>query len=180
MPLWQVFIIAVGLGVDAFSVALALGSGAVSFRQAMRLSFSFGFFQFLMPILGWLAGGHLLALIRAWDHWVAFCILAAVGLHMLVRSLKPEAERTHIDRTRGWGLLLLSLATSIDAFGAGMGLGILRSRVLLPCVIIGVVAGAMTLAGVRLGGRVSRVFGQRAEAAGGVVLILLAVKLLSI
>jgi putative Mn2+ efflux pump MntP len=180
MPIWQVLILAVGLGTDAFSVALAVGTGGASFRQTFRLSLHFGLFQFLMPILGWQAGTRLLSLISAWDHWIAFGILAAVGAHMIYESFKPESERSGGDPTRGWSLMLLSLATSIDAFGAGLGLGVLGFGVVLPSVIIGIVAGLMTVAGMQLGRRVSCTLGRRAETVGGVVLIALAFKLLSI
>ena len=180
MPIWQILILAVGLGTDALSVALAVGTGGASFRQTFRLSSHFGLFQFFMPILGWQAGRRLLSLISTWDHWVAFGILAAVGAHMLYNSFKPESERSAGDPTRGWSLVLLSVATSIDAFGAGIGLGVLGSGVVLPSVIIGVVAGLMTIAGMQMGSRVSRRLGQRAETVGGVVLIALAFKLLSI
>jgi len=180
MPIWQIVAISVGLGADAFSVALAVGTTGAGFRRTFRLSWHFGLFQFFMPILGWQAGHRMLALIRAWDHWVAFGLLAAVGLHMVINSFKPEVRRRKGDPTRGWSLVMLSVATSIDAFGVGIGLGALSLSVILPCVIIGMVAGLMTLVGMQLGSRVSRRFGQRAETAGGVLLIALAVKLLSI
>ena len=180
MPILEVFILAVGLGMDAFSVALGVGTGGAGLRRTLRLSWHFGLFQFFMPVLGWQAGRRLLSLISAWDHWVAFGILAVIGVHMLINAFRPEAERPKGDPTRSWRLVLLSLATSIDAFGAGIGLGVLGSSLIQPCVVIGVVAALMTMAGVQLGGRVSRLLGQRAEALGGVVLIALAIKLLSI
>ena len=180
MPIWQVFIIAVGLGMDAFSVALAVGTTGAGFRRTLRMSLSFGFFQFFMPMVGWGTGHHLFAAVRAWDHWVAFGILAVVGVHMLVSSFRKESDPPKGDATSGWRLLLLSVATSIDALGVGFGLGILKSDLLVSCVIIGIVAALMTVAGMRLGNRVSRHFGRRAEAAGGVLLIALAVRLLSI
>ena len=178
MPFWQLLLIAVGLGADAFSVALAVGTTGARPRRTFRLSLHFGLFQFFMPILGWQAGRRILPHIAAWDHWVAFGILAAIGIHMLVHSFRPGAKRPQGDPTRGWRLLLLSLATSIDALGVGIGLGVMGATLILPCVVIGVVAGLMTWVGMRLGDRVSRRFGRRAEVAGGILLIGLAVKLL--
>lgn len=180
MPVWQLLLVAIGLGMDAFSVALAVGTTGAGFHRTFRLSWHFGMFQFFMPILGWLAGQRMLALIRAWDHWVAFGLLAAVGVHMVISSFKPGAERPKRDPTRGWSLVMLSVATSIDAFGVGIGMGVLGLSVMLPCAIIGVVAALMTLVGMQLGSRVSRRFGRRAETAGGILLIALAMKLLSI
>jgi len=177
----ETLVVAICLGMDAFSVALGIGSHGTTARQAFRLSFHFGLFQFLMPLLGWLAGQSAVAVIGRFDHWVAFGILLAVGVHMIVDSLGSEKRTaTERDVTRGWSLVGLSVATSMDALAVGVGLGILGRWPIGPAVVIGVVAALMTLTGLQ-SGRVLRVWvGQRMETVGGVVLIGLAVKMLAI
>ena len=179
MSFAETILIAVALGADAFSVAVGVGTRGASGRQLFRLSFHFGLFQFLMPIIGWVLGHNIVRYVSGWDHWIAFGLLFAIGAKMLWESLHHgEEERASRDRTRGWSLVALSLATSIDALAVGVSFGILRQSFLLPCVIIGVVAAAMTLVGMKLGERLSAAFGRHVETAGALVLIALAFKML--
>jgi len=180
MSFWEIIILAIVLGIDAFSVALAVGACSCTFRQVFRLSFHFGLFQFFMPILGWLLGRNVVSLIENYDHWVAFALLFLIGAKMIYEAFhhKPE-ERTSKDRTRKWSLVALSFATSIDALGAGIGMGILNSSLLYPCAIIGITAATMTLIGMKLGNVISSIIGSRMEAVGGFVLILLSIKMLT-
>lgn len=186
MQFWEVFLLAVGLGMDAFSVALGVGFAGANARQVFRLSWHFGLFQFFMPLLGWLLGRHLVAFIAQYDHWVAFGLLALIGSKMLWESFqgteegKAQPEGPKSDPTRGWSLVFLSLATSIDALGAGLGMAFMGGRLLPACLLIGVVAGLMTLLGMKMGGHVSGRLGPRCEAIGGMVLWILAIKMLSI
>ena len=180
MSLWEILILAFVLGIDAFSVALAIGTGGSTFRQSFRLSFHFGLFQFLMPIAGWLLGRNVISLIQRFDHWVAFGLLFMIGAKMIYEAFHHSPERATMDRTRGWRLIALSIATSIDALRAGVGMGVLNTSPLYPCAIIGVIAAAMTLVGIKPGGVISAIIGSRMEAVGGVVLILLALKMLTI
>ncbi len=174
--------LAVALAMDAFAVALAAGAllRPVTFRHCFRLGFHFGLFQGLMPVIGWLAGMGLLARVAAWDHWVAFSLLAAVGLHMIHEALTDQgaegADRG--DPTRGWTLVMLSVATSIDALAAGMSLALLDIVVWVPALVIGVVAAAFTWCGVLLGGRIGAVWGRGAGVAGGLVLLVIGLKIL--
>lgn len=180
MNLWEILILAFVLGIDAFSVALAVGTGGSTFRQTFRLSFHFGLFQFLMPIVGWILGRNVVSLIQRYDHWVAFGLLLVIGMKMIYEAFHHRSDRATVDRTRGWSLVALSIATSIDALGAGVGMGILNTSLLYPCTIIGITAAVMTLTGVKLGSVISAVIGNRMEAVGGVVLILLSLKMLTI
>jgi len=178
----EVFLLALALGADAFSVALGVGFIGRTPRQLFRLSWHFGLFQFLMPLIGWQLGQHLLTLVSRYDHWVAFGLLALIGGKMLWEASHPHEEgRVPVaDPTRGWSLVFLSLATSMDAMGAGIGMAMLGGGLLPACLLIGVVAGMMTLVGMKLGGRASERFGRSCEALGGTVLLVLAVKMLSI
>jgi len=181
MGIIETLVVAICLGMDAFSVALGVGSKGATARQTFRLSFHFGLFQFLMPLIGWLAGRSAVGVVQAYDHWVAFGILLAVGLHVIVESFAREKETTDKhDPTRGWSLVGLSVATSIDALAVGVGLGILGRQLFWSAVAIGVVAAAMTLAGLQ-SGRALRVWvGRRMETVGGVVLVGLAFRMLMI
>jgi putative Mn2+ efflux pump MntP len=170
--------VAVCLGIDAFSVALSVGHTGVGPRSAFRLSFHFGLFQFLMPLVGWLLGSQLAGRLEQLEHWVAFVILAAIGAHMLYGAFHASRERPNRDHSRGWTLVGLSFAVSIDALGVGVSIGMLQMPLLGAAIVIGVVAGVMTLVGIALSRRIADIFGRRVEAIGGVALILLAFHLL--
>jgi putative Mn2+ efflux pump MntP len=179
MSLWEIIILAVVLGIDAASVAMAIGACGCTFKQGCRLSFFFGLFQFIMPIIGWFLGKNVVSLVKSFDHWVAFGLLFIIGVKMLYEAFKHEEEdATQSDRTKGWSVIALSIATSIDALGAGVGMGILNTSMLYPSAIIGITAAAMTFIGVKLGNVLSNVAGKRMEAVGGVVLIGLGIKML--
>ena len=174
--------IAFGLAMDAFAVALAASAALreVSPRQCFRLSFHFGLFQFLMPIIGWGLGSTLVGHVSAFDHWVAFALLAAVGGKMVWESFGGEdAARYRSDPTRGWSLVALSVATSIDALAVGISFSMLGVHVLYPSLVIGVVATVMTYAGMRCGGALGARFGRWMELAGGLVLLAIGLKILS-
>jgi len=179
MSFVEMLLIAIGLGADAFSVALGIGAACEhKFGQEVRLAASFGLFQGVMPVIGWLLGAHVLAAIAAWDHWIAFGILLAVGLHMIVEALCGHEEPVKCDHTRGKHLLFLSVATSIDALGVGVAFGLQHARILIPCFIIAVVAALMTYVGYHFGRRLSSAIGRQAEVGGGLILIGIGVRML--
>jgi putative Mn2+ efflux pump MntP len=172
--------LAVGLAMDALAVAIATGFalGRPSPRQVLRLALAFGFFQFLMPVVGWLAGRSVEAYIREVDHWIAFSLLAFVGGKMLWEARRNGTEVSPGDPTRGWMLLVLSIATSIDALAVGLSMAFLGGPVWMPSVVIGLVAFAFTAAGVVAGARVGRALGRWPEVVGGLVLLGIGVKIL--
>jgi putative Mn2+ efflux pump MntP len=183
LHLLKISAIAVALAMDAFAVSIATGVSLkhVSFRQAFRLSWHFGFFQALMPILGWSAGLTVRTLIEAYDHWVAFALLAFVGINMIRESFRNNRTKTCVvDPTKGLTLVMLSIATSIDALAVGLSMSMIRISIWVPAMIIGVVAGAFTLIGLQLGKKVGEVSRLRhcAEALGGTVLLIIALKIL--
>ncbi len=179
MPFWEIVFIAIGLGTDAFSVGICVGSGGRGIRRTFRASFHFGLFQFFMPILGWLACSQLAGLLSKYNSYVAAAIILAIAAHMLDEARRhPSGNCSSIkDVTRGLSLVGLSLATSIDAFGVGLGIGLIGKPLVWPCTIIGIVAAAMTLTGVTLGSRLSAVIGKKAEIFGSLVLMLIAIKI---
>jgi putative Mn2+ efflux pump MntP len=173
--------VAVALAMDAFAVSIAAGLNLapVGRRHTFRLAFHFGLFQFLMPVLGWLAGRQLMVYISALDHWVALGLLGAVGGKMLWDARREEEEApARADPSRGWMLVTLSVATSIDALAVGLSIGLLDAPIWIPAVVIGLVAGTLSAVGVRFGSRIGRRGGRIAEAAGGCVLILIGIQIL--
>ena len=171
--------LAVALGCDAFAVGLGVGTKCHLPRQVFRLSFHFGFFQFAMPLAGWALGRAVVEFTRQWAPWMAFAVLIFLGGKMIRESLRGEEESsTSADPTKGMSLVALSVATSIDALGVGFSLGIMNGEILWAAVIIGLVAGVMTLCAMKLGRRLSARFGARIGVLGGVILIIIAFKLL--
>ncbi|MFH2204526.1 MAG: manganese efflux pump MntP family protein [Elusimicrobiota bacterium] len=178
---WPVLLaVAVGLAMDAMSVALAVGATRreLSRGQLFRLSWHFGLFQAFMPAIGWGVGQTILPWIERWDHWVACALLTLVGLKAIRESLTGESyEAAAEDPTRGWTLLALSVATSIDALAVGLSFAALGLNIVAPCLVIGVVTGALTLAGMLAGGRLGKRFGSGMGVLGGVVLIAIGIKI---
>jgi len=176
----EIAFVAVALGCDAFAVGLGVGTRFCAPRQVFRLSFHFGLFQFLMPLLGWALSRNLVSVVQQWGPWVAFGLLSFIGGKMTVDGLKKDDRPPEecIDPTRGLNLVLLSLATSMDALGVGLSLGIMDRDLLRDAVVIGVVAGAMTWCAMKVGNRLSSRWGERMEVAGGIILIGIAFNLL--
>jgi putative Mn2+ efflux pump MntP len=172
--------IAVALAMDAFAVSIVAGLtlSPLTGRHVFRLAFHFGLFQALMPTIGWLAGVGIHRYIAAYDHWVAFGLLGFVGGRMCREALAPGPDGTpHRDPTRGWELVLLSVATSIDALAVGLSLAMIGWRIAVPAVVIGVVAAGFTATGMLLGRRIGDLWGRRVEGAGGLVLIAIGIKI---
>lgn len=176
----EILLVAVGLAMDAFAVSLSAGAGpyAGNGRAVFRLAFHFGLFQFLMPVAGWLAGARLVGLLGAFDHWLAFGLLALVGGRMIAAGLGRGPETPRGDPSRGWTLVALAVATSIDALAVGLSLALLKVSVWLPALVIGLVCAALSVAGVRLGRVLGTLAGTRMEVAGGLVLMAIGVRIL--
>jgi len=177
----SIFFIAVGLSADCFAVAL--GSGISSRNQSwikvLRVAFSFGIFQALMPVIGWFAGKTIIDYISGFDHWVAFGLLGIVGGKMLFESFKHSGgEEKVTDISRGWLLLTMSVATSIDALAVGLSFAFSDIPVALASPIIGIVALVVTVIGFQAGKRAGKLLGKRAETLGGLILLAIAVRIL--
>ncbi len=187
MSLVSILAIAVALSMDALAVAFSISSVLPSLRLGhyFRLSFAFGLFQFLMPVIGWTLGLSVRDYIEAWDHWIAFVLLALVGGNMLREAFfgggKDERERRgkEGDPTTGLSLLMLAVATSIDALAVGLSFSMLNMSIWYPAAVIGVVCAGITAAGMKLGRVLGRdVFGEKASILGGLVLLVIGVKIL--
>jgi putative Mn2+ efflux pump MntP len=180
MSFIEILMIALGLAMDAFAVSLGAGTSgqAVGRRAAFRLSFHFGWFQFMMPVIGWFLGSRIAPLISTVDHWIAFGLLAFVGGRMIRSGVAPGEESYSRDPSRGLTLVMLATATSIDALAIGLSLAMLRVRIWYPSAVIGVVTGGLSLLGLRLGTRLGARFGKGMQVAGGAVLALIGLRIL--
>jgi putative Mn2+ efflux pump MntP len=175
MPFVEILAVALALAMDAFAVAIASGAAlkVVTKRQTFRLAWHFGLFQAVMPIIGWFGGYFLRDYFLRFGHWIAFVLLLYIGGHMLWEGLRKDQDNTCQDPTAGLKLIMLSVATSIDALAVGFTLAILGMSIWFPAAIIGVVALLFTVAGLRLGkflGCRTRL-GQYSEMFGGMVLM---------
>jgi putative Mn2+ efflux pump MntP len=183
MSLLNIIAIAVALAMDAFAVAIATGVtlGQISFRQNFRLAWHFGLFQALMPMIGWGAGLTVRSLIARFDHWIAFGLLLFVAQGMFRASLKNDGEQAQIkDPTRGLTMVMLSVATSIDALAVGFSLSMISVSIWTPAAIIGVVACLFTTAGLHLGKYIGKARRLRrwADGMGAAVLLLIGLDIL--
>jgi manganese efflux pump family protein len=176
----EVLMIAVALAMDASAVSMAAGASgqARGGRAAFRLSFHFGLFQFMMPVIGWYLGSTVAPLITGVDHWIAFGLLAFVGGRMIRSGLDPDPDAVGADPSRGFALVALSVATSIDALAIGLSLAMLGVTIWYPSVVIGVVTAGLSLLSLGLGTRLGTRFGKRMGIVGGVILVAIGARLL--
>jgi len=179
----NLFAIAVALAMDAFAVAVVTGltMKPLTRRHVFRMPFHFGLFQALMPVIGWAAGKAIHRYISEFDHWIAFGLLAFIGGRMLWGAIRGDKEdrASASDPTSGWTLVLLSVATSIDALAVGLSLAMVGSPILVPAIFIGLVAAAFTATGMLLGHRIGSLWGKRVEAFGGVILVAIGIRILA-
>lgn len=182
--------LSVGLAMDAMAAAMARGAASVSVLASLKVrhvalvGLFFGGFQALMPLLGWALGAKLGPLVAAWDHWIAFALLSAVGLKMLHESRKKEpddADAPPKDGEAFFGLrilLVLAVATSIDALAVGFTLPMLDAALVPSLATIGITTALLSMIGLVAGRRFGGMFGSRLDAIGGLVLLALGVKFL--
>ncbi|HUH67053.1 MAG TPA: manganese efflux pump MntP family protein [Syntrophales bacterium] len=180
MSFLSLLAVAVGLGTDAFSVALGVGGSIrpVSWAAVLRLSSFFGLFQLVMPVLGWLAGVSVTTVVAGFGHWIAFGLLVLVGSKMIASSFNGKEKIRSVDPTKGLSVVILSIATSVDALTVGVSFAFLKIPVLYPSVVIGAVAFLMTACGMVFGERMGKIAGRRAEVIGGILLIGIGIKIL--
>ncbi|MDD4923294.1 MAG: manganese efflux pump MntP family protein [Dehalococcoidales bacterium] len=180
LDLISIFIIAIGLSADCFAVAFSgcIAMKSVSRKQVIIASLSFGIFQALMPLLGWLAGQTVVDLIADYDHWLAFGLLAFIGGQMVWESFRKEDKECTTDITKLSTLLTLSIATSIDALAVGLTFAFLEVNIAVASGVIGVTAFLISILGFLLGRKAGKVLGKRAELIGGLVLIAIGLRIL--
>ncbi len=180
MDLFSIIFIAFGLAMDAFAVSVTSGITIkqLKIRNALKIALFFGAFQAFMPVIGWLAGLSLRAFISSVDHWIAFGLLFFVGCKIIYESVKLEPRERTIDPLDVSILLMLSIATSIDALVVGVSFAFLKVSIATPVIIIGVVTFILSFTGVYIGDRFGHFFEKKIEIAGGVILIGIGTKIL--
>ncbi|MDZ7315127.1 MAG: manganese efflux pump MntP family protein [candidate division KSB1 bacterium] len=180
MPTLEIILLACGLAMDALAVSISVGTTPFLCRRRarFRISFHFGLFQCIMPIIGWFGGKTIAPLIHRVDHWAAFGLLAFVGGKMIRESLSSKEKSYPVDPSRGWNLILLSIATSIDALAVGFSLALVKVDIWYPALMIGLITGGLSLLGVLAGGLIGKLFSKRAELLGGLVLIAIGLRIL--
>jgi manganese efflux pump family protein len=179
MKLLIILFVAVGLAMDAFAVSVVTGSMYKEFKlqHALRMALFFGAFQAVMPVIGFLAGLGMKGYIEAYDHWVAFALLSFVGGKMIYESFQIEAAERDRDPSDLLVLLVLSIATSIDALAVGITLSLLKAPIVLAVTIIGLVTFILSYCGVAIGKRFGHFFESKIEIVGGLILIAIGVKI---
>ena len=180
MDFISTLLIAIALAMDAFSVSLTKGFTLKKITKSQVLWFAifFGGFQALMPVLGWLGGIQLEWLITTFAPWIAFILLLLIGSNMIRESFSNDEDEESSDKFSFKELALLAIATSIDAFAVGITYAVLKTDILIPIIMIGVTAFIFTIIGLYLGKKIGNYFGDKFEILGGVILILLGVKIL--
>jgi manganese efflux pump family protein len=180
MDLLVPVLIGIGLSMDCFAVSLAIGTTTKTklLNAALVIALCFGVFQTGMTLLGWVAGMWLTDLIAGFDHWVAFLLLAVIGGKMVIEGFAGDGKLEGVDVMGLVPVVVLSVATSIDALAVGMSFAFLRIGILVPSIIIGIVAFLLSFAGVMSGTRLASFLGKKTEILGGLILIAIGLKIL--
>ena len=180
MDFLEIFLIAIALSMDAFAVSICKGlkMKKLNLKHTALIALFFGGFQALMPLLGWFAGKSFEKFVTSFDHWIAFGLLAFIGIKMICDSFKNE-EDDNCDTFDIKELFLMAVATSIDALAVGITFALDKTVIILPAVsIIGVTTFVLAAIGVFIGYRFGSRYKNKAELAGGIILVLIGVKIL--
>ncbi|MCP4719329.1 MAG: manganese efflux pump [Desulfobacteraceae bacterium] len=176
----DIIVIAVGLAMDAAAVSLAAAASgfAKDGRAVFRLAFHFGLFQFFMPVAGWFLGIGFVSYLKSFDHWIAFGLLLFVGGRMICSGMDSSQTTIKKDPSRGMTMVMLSIATSIDALAIGLSLAMLDVNIWYPSVMIGVITAGLSLLAINIGKRLGVLFGKPMEIVGGLILIFIGLRIL--
>lgn len=179
----ELFLIGVGLSMDAFAVSICKGLNMkkINYKHALIIGGFFGGFQALMPLLGWALGSRFEQYIESVDHWIAFILLAFIGGKMVYESIKggdDDEESSHQDKLDIKELFMLAVATSIDALAVGVTFAFLEVSILPSITLIGITTFVISVGGVVIGNRFGSKYKNKAEIAGGMILILIGLKIL--
>lgn len=181
MSVFEIILISMGLAMDAFGVSIGKGLSMPvgENRRKVTLAFLFGLFQFLMPVIGWLIGRQFIDVISEWDHWIIFGLLGYLGIAMIREGLSDEDDEDDDKQFLGvWEMMMLSVATSLDAMAVGLTFAFMPINVWEASTMIGVITFGISLIGVYLGKFMGQFVGKYADILGGGVLILISTKIL--
>lgn len=179
MGILEILLISIGVAMDAFAVAICKGLAMrkMDWKKAIIIGLYFGIFQALMPVLGYFLGTTFEQFITSIDHWIALVLLSAIGINMVKEAFDKESEECNEDvdvKT----MLVLAVATSIDALAVGITFACLRINIILPIISIGIITFSLSIVGVRIGNKFGDKYKSKSELAGGILLILLGIKIL--
>ncbi len=178
MGIIQLFFIGLGLSMDAFAVSICQGlkMKRLDFKQTVIIALFFGGFQGIMPFIGWLIGKNFETYITSFDHWIAFALLVIIGGKMIIESFESNDSCEVTSSLKD--LILLAVATSIDALAVGITFAFLKMSILLPVLLIGIITFVFCIFGVIIGNKFGSHYKNKAEFLGGIILILIGLKIL--
>jgi len=179
MDPYSLILLSIGLAMDAFSVAIVTGFslGKVRLGDSLRISSTFGAAHIVMPIVGWFLGSNMVKFIQRWDHWLAFILLAFVGGRMLNEGLRHETEKINASDLLGlMSLIMFSVAVSIDALAVGLSFSLQKLSIWVPSIYMGLGTLIFTFLGLNVGNKTGQQFGSIAQIIGGVLLILIGLR----
>ena len=178
MGVTEIFFISIGLGMDAFAVSVCKGLSMLKmkWKSALIIAIYFGIFQALMPLIGYIFARNFSSAIINLNHWIAFILLVVIGVNMIIQSFKKEEKET--DDISFKTMIVLAIATSIDALAVGVSLAFLNVNIYTPVLSIGIITLILSLIGVKIGNVFGEKYKQKAEILGGIILILIGIKIL--
>lgn len=179
MGIIEILLISVGLAMDAFAVSVCKGLSMkkMNWKKAIIVALYFGFFQALMPAIGYFLGTTFESIVTKIDHWLAFILLSAIGINMLKEAFSKEKESLN-DEVNFKTMIVLALATSIDALAIGITFAFLKVNLLSAVMMIGIITVTISIIGVKIGNKFGDKYDKKAEIFGGVILIILGLKIL--
>ena len=179
MGIIELIVLSIGLAMDAFAVSICKGLSMprMKWKNAIIIGLYFGYFQALMPALGYLLGVNFQDRISNIDHWVAFILLAVIGINMIKEAISKDND-VHNDSIKFKDMIILSIATSIDALAVGITFAFLNVNLILAISLIGIITFIISVLGVKVGNIFGDKYEKKAEFAGGIILILLGIKIL--
>lgn len=178
MGIAEILLISISLGMDACAVAICKGLSMkkMNWKKACIIGLYFGIFQALMPIIGYALGCHFGEIIRNVEHWIALILLSAIGINMIKEAMQEENENNN-DNIDFKTMIILAIATSIDALAVGITFAFLKVEIISSAILIGIVAFVLSVLGVKIGNVFGDKYGKKAEMAGGIILILIGIKI---
>jgi len=180
MDVYSLILLSIGLAMDAFSVAIVsgFGLGKMKLADSLKVSSSFGAAHIIMPILGWFLGSTVVTFIQRWDHWLAFILLAYVGVRMLREGLSEDIKAIEAsDLLEFTSLIMFTVTVSIDALAVGLSFSLQELSIWIPSLFIGVGTLIFTFIGLNIGNRTGQRFGKKAQIVGGLILILIGLRI---
>lgn len=179
MNLYEIILISIGLAMDAFAVSICKGLSMkkINWKSTLIIAIYFGLFQAIMPVFGYLLGSSFSVIVQKLDHWIAFILLAIIGGNMIKESKDDEAEKRN-DKVDFKTMIILAIATSIDALAVGVTFAFFKVKIILSISIIGLITFILSFVGVIIGNKFGDKFQNKAEFTGGIILIFIGLKIL--